>query len=221
VITLCSTPAASPAAQEACRPLHARDGREDLRHAQGPVLKVATSSPRRGSGAAERSCTRSGDAALGGRPDDPRGGHAAAPLGNVGPAGGGVNALRGIRTSRARRTWPAPSRSCPATWRRRARLTRLEDVYGEVTPTTLTSGLVEHELLVEHRNHVSLLKATYGKGAPRRRWGYEWLPKTDRQLFGCISSRHVWGTRSARVAPSRTGFITFGMTVGNRAQLAR
>ncbi len=107
-----------PAPEGARGPLHARDGRADLRDAEGQVpegLRDRDFDRQRRTGGHDHLRARL-DAALDGRPDDPRRGDAPAPA-RQRRAGRAAESTPSAATptSRARPTRPGRSTSCPGT----------------------------------------------------------------------------------------------------------
>jgi len=170
-----------------------------LRHAQ-TSFKVADIVTSRERARPETSCTARVDAALGGRPDDPRGGHAE--LSWATWAAGRRRECRcaAIRTSRGDGQWPAPSRSCPATLATPRESHRLEDVSGEGERPRWNKQAWSSITTVElPKFMVSLLKATYGKGATKEN---DWLRVGCRRptalFLDVYLRRHVSGQLAAR-----------------------
>ena len=176
-----------PAAEEARRPLHAGDGGEDLRHAQGhSSSRSPRSSPRpatrRGSapsctrwaGRSTRSaCRSSAPAAM-----------LQLLLGNVGRPGGGVNALRGHSNIQGATDMAGTFEILPGYLKTPTGAQQtLADVPREgARPTTLNKQAWASMNYWQNypKFMVSLLKAAYGKAATKENdFGYAWLPKVD------------------------------------------
>jgi formate dehydrogenase major subunit len=139
-------------------------------------------------------------------------------LGNVGRAGGGVNALRGHSNIQGATDMAGTFEILPGYLQTpRGELVDLKTYLEKVPPQTLNQ---EAWTSMNYWSNypkfmVSLLKAMYGKAATKENdFGYEWLPKVD----GNYSWMYIFddmyrgtSTRAGGTEPAPEGFITFGM----------
>jgi len=139
-------------------------------------------------------------------------------LGNVGRPGGGVNALRGHSNIQGATDMAGTFEILPGYLATpRGELTDLKIYLEKVTPTTLNKQAWSSMNYWSNypKFMVSLLKATYGKGATKENdWGYEWLPKTDGNYSWMYIFDDMYRGNSQRAGgtePGPEGFITFGM----------
>ncbi len=102
-------------------------------------------------------------------------------LGNMGMAGGGVNALRGHSNIQGLTDVGLLSQSLPGYLRLPSeKETTLKDFLEATTPKALADGQMNYWQNTP-KFHVSLMKAFWGDNATADNdWGYDWLPKWDK-----------------------------------------
>jgi len=139
-------------------------------------------------------------------------------LGNVGRAGGGVNALRGHSNIQGATDMGGNTEILPGYMKTASgSLHTLSDYLAANTPITLNNA--PWASMNYWQNYpkftVSLLKATYGKAATKENdFGYAWMPKID----GNYSWMYLFddmlrgsSTRAGGKEPGPEGLISFGM----------
>jgi formate dehydrogenase major subunit len=138
-------------------------------------------------------------------------------LGNVGRAGGGVNALRGHSNIQGATDIAGTFETLPGYLATpRGELADLKSYLEASTPTTLNDR--PWPSMNYYQNYpkfmVSLLKALYGEAATKDNdFGYQWLPKTDGNYSWMYIYDDMYRGSSQRVGatePGPEGLLTFG-----------
>src|SRR5499427_4415799 len=139
-------------------------------------------------------------------------------LGNVGPPGGGVNALRGHSNIQGATDMAGTFDILPGYLKvPNGALTDLTTYLEKSTPWTLNKApWASMNYWTNYPKFmVSLLKATWGKAATKENdWGYSWLPKADGNYSWAYMFDDMYKGSSMRVGakePGPEGFISFGM----------
>src|SRR5437588_413226 len=139
-------------------------------------------------------------------------------LGNVGRAGGGVNALRGHSNIQGATDMAGTFGILPGYLKTPPGANEsLKDYLEKSPPTTLNREAWSSMNYWQNypKFMVSLLKATYAKAATKENdFGYAWLPKVDGNyswMYICDDMYRGTSTRVGGKEPGPEGFISFGM----------
>ncbi|MBW9313271.1 hypothetical protein FA041_26435 [Escherichia coli] len=101
-------------------------------------------------------------------------------LGNMGMAGGGVNALRGHSNIQGLTDWGCCRRACGYMTLPSEKQTDLQTYLTANTPKPLLEGRVNYWGNYP-KFFVSMMKAFFGdKATAENSWGFDWLPKWDK-----------------------------------------
>ena len=139
-------------------------------------------------------------------------------LGNVGRAGGGVNAFRGHSNIQGATDTAGNTEILPGYLKTpTAELQTLNDYYAAAVPVTLNKQAwpTMNYWVNYPKFMVSLLKSAYGNASTKDNdWGYGWLPKLDGNYSWMYIFDDMYRGSSMRAGgkePGPEGFITFGM----------